>query len=70
MRLGYLKEIEHATLDEAKMQRVIGRYKTLFGLDEDIATLFYKKGLVEEFKTLAKSKNAIATKKYPPSIFV
>ena len=70
LRLGYLKEIEHATLDEAKMQRAIGRYKSLFGLDEDIAAIFYKKGFAEEFKTLTKAKNTIATKKYPPSIFV
>lgn len=69
LKLGYLKEIEEKELNEESIRRAIGRYKSLFGLDDAIEEIFTKKGLVDEFKYHTKANNTIDTKRYPESIF-
>lgn len=70
LKLGYLKEIENRELNEESIRRVMGRYKSLFGLDDAIEEIFIKKGLLQEFKYHTKANNTIETKRYPESIFL
>lgn len=70
MRLGYLQEIQNKELNEELIRRAMGRYKSLFGLDDAIEDIFAKKGLEQEFKYHTKANNTIETKRYPESIFL
>jgi predicted nucleic acid-binding protein len=68
MKLGYLCELKSADIDKKEVEIIIGKYKALFGLDDELKSIFIQKGYELEYNIFSKSTKAIPVKRYPASL--
>jgi hypothetical protein len=68
IKSGYLSELREAIIDKNEAETFILRYKTLFGLDDELKNIFIQKGYETEYHIYAKSANTVAIKRYPKSL--
>ncbi len=68
IKIGYLKQIENADFSTLDHEMLIGKYKTLFGLDENIEEIFKKNKKTDIFNKAKQAGKRYEITRYPVSL--